>query len=233
MEHPSLQKVLNPGYSPEKTHLGFFTHPLNTCVTIAHNTSQWDLWEFIIIPSNTSVNPRNVLSWECLTEGYKIYDCFDPKFSSETPETPSHSVFLAEAHSEKTKQMPHAFSSTGTCKDLLPGTHGGRSQRHLVLDASQSRFILLVAGLAAMNINTISPCFVLPDWHCGFFYWRFQIWLLLVTFFISLWFSSQLKIRQVVKQKQPGKGWMGKWLKALANARDSQDSWGAIIIFDH
>lgn len=45
--------------------------------------------------------------WECLT-AYKICDYFNPTFITETP---SHAVFLAEARSEKVKQMPHVFSS--------------------------------------------------------------------------------------------------------------------------
>lgn len=164
-----------------------------------------------------------MLSWECLIEGYKISGSFDPQFSSEIPEKPSHSFFLAEAHSEKIEQMHMLLVPSGPGKARWPGTRGGRAKCHLVSDTFQSRLILLVADLAAMSINTPSCSIVLPNTpladtvvssteglRSGCF-WLFSSfpWVLL----------SQFKIRPKVEHKQPGKGWTEKWLTAFANVR--------------
>lgn len=61
------------------------------------------------MPIHTSVNSLIVSSRKCYIEGCIICDHFDPSFSSERPETPSCSVFLGEACSEKIKQMPQRF----------------------------------------------------------------------------------------------------------------------------
>lgn len=94
------------------------------------------------------------------------------------------------------------LASPGPGKDLPPRTRGGRSQRHLVSDTAQDRLVLLVAGLAAMSTNTTSHRFARTDTSLADTAVpsseSLKIWLLLVTFFISLGSSSQFKVRQAV-----------------------------------
>lgn len=189
-------------------------HPLNRCVTIVQNTSQWDLWEFIIIPSNTWVNSLKALSRECLI-GYKIDDRFDPASAAKHPANiPSHSVFLAEAHSEKIKQMPHAFSFTWTWEGP-PTTntwweittpfslrHGPRQARSAGGRSCSDEHQYYVTSLCAD--------WHISGWHSGSFFWKSQNLAASGYFLHFLGFFFPIQSKTSSGQKQPAM-WSAGW----------------------